>query len=165
MPRKVTFLASAAALAAAAWAALDPDRGGLAVLLAGVAVLVAGAGWLDGGTESAKDLTLIATVYLGWHYVVDDIAGIAIGALAVLLASLLTGFDPRAARAPVVGVRPPVGVVAPRRDATQYALCRVNAIRRALSARNSPRDGRYADGLCSVGSWTGSSCKRAYGWR
>ncbi|HEX3255600.1 MAG TPA: ECF transporter S component [Gaiellaceae bacterium] len=62
MPRKVTLLASAAALGAAAWAALDPDRGGLAVLLAGVAVLVAGAGWLEGGTESAKDLTLIATV-------------------------------------------------------------------------------------------------------
>ena len=62
MPRKVTFLAAAVALAAAAWAALDPDRGGLAVLLAGIAVLVAGAGWLEGGTESAKDLTLIATV-------------------------------------------------------------------------------------------------------
>jgi energy-coupling factor transport system substrate-specific component len=62
LPRKVTFFASAAALAAAAWAALDPERGGLAVLLAGLAVLVAGAGWLEGGTESAKDLTLIATV-------------------------------------------------------------------------------------------------------
>jgi energy-coupling factor transport system substrate-specific component len=62
LPRKVTLLAAAIALGAAAWAALDPDRGGLAVLLAGVAVLVAGAGWLEGGTESAKDLTLIATI-------------------------------------------------------------------------------------------------------
>ena len=62
MPRRVTLLAATVALAAAAWAALDPDRGGLAVLLAGVAVLVAGAGWLEGGTESAKDLTLIATI-------------------------------------------------------------------------------------------------------
>src|SRR4029079_5689094 len=50
LPRRVTLLAATVALAAAAWAALDPDRGGLAVLLAGVAVLVAGAGWLEGGT-------------------------------------------------------------------------------------------------------------------
>jgi energy-coupling factor transport system substrate-specific component len=62
LPRRITLLAASAALGAAAWAALDPDRGGLAVLLAGVAVLVAGAGWLEGGTQSAKDLTLIATV-------------------------------------------------------------------------------------------------------
>jgi energy-coupling factor transport system substrate-specific component len=56
------MVAATAALAAAAWAALDPDRGGLAVLLAGAAVLVAGAGWLEAGTQSAKDLTLVATV-------------------------------------------------------------------------------------------------------
>ena len=62
MPRRVTLLGATVALAAAAWAALDPARGGLAVLLAGVSVLVAGAGWLEGGTESAKDLTLIATI-------------------------------------------------------------------------------------------------------
>ena len=62
MPRRVAILAAGAALGAAAWAALDPDRGGLAVLLAGVAVLVAGGAWLESGTESVKDLTLIATV-------------------------------------------------------------------------------------------------------
>lgn len=56
------MLAAVAALAAAAWAALDPDRGGLAVLLAGIAVLVAGGAWLESGTESVKDLTLVATV-------------------------------------------------------------------------------------------------------
>jgi membrane-associated phospholipid phosphatase len=36
-------------------------------------------------------LTLLATVYFGWHYVLDDIAGIAIGAFAVLVSALLTG--------------------------------------------------------------------------
>jgi membrane-associated phospholipid phosphatase len=51
-----------------------------------------------------------ATVYLGWHYVIDDIAGIAIGAASLLLARILTGFDPRAA-APVAYVSPP-----PRRE-------------------------------------------------
>jgi membrane-associated phospholipid phosphatase len=45
-------------------------------------------------------LTLLATVYLGWHYVVDDIAGLAVGALSLLLARLLTGFDPRSAQGP-----------------------------------------------------------------
>jgi len=38
-------------------------------------------------------LTWVATVYLGWHYVLDDVAGMAIGAAALLLARLLTGVD------------------------------------------------------------------------
>jgi energy-coupling factor transport system substrate-specific component len=50
------------ALAAAAWAALDPSRGALALLLAGAAVLVAGAAWLEGSPTSARDLTLVATL-------------------------------------------------------------------------------------------------------
>jgi hypothetical protein len=44
-------------------------------------------------------LTVVATVYLGWHYVVDDLAGMLIGAAALGLAKVLTGFDVRAARA------------------------------------------------------------------
>ncbi len=43
-------------------------------------------------------LTFLATVYLGWHYVIDDIAGLVIGAAALVLAKLVTGFDPRAGR-------------------------------------------------------------------
>jgi hypothetical protein len=53
-------------------------------------------------------VTVIATVYLGWHYVVDDLAGIAIGALALVIARLLTGFDPRRVDSPT-----PVQVEAP----------------------------------------------------
>jgi membrane-associated phospholipid phosphatase len=43
-------------------------------------------------------LTTLATVYLGWHYFLDDIGGlvIAVGALAV--ARALTGIDLRALR-------------------------------------------------------------------
>jgi energy-coupling factor transport system substrate-specific component len=52
----------AAALVASLWAALDPSRGGLAVLLAAVAVLAGGFAWLEGGTSSARDLTLVATL-------------------------------------------------------------------------------------------------------
>ena len=43
-------------------------------------------------------VTIIGTVYLGWHYVVDDVAGIAMGAIALFAASFLTGFDLRAER-------------------------------------------------------------------
>jgi hypothetical protein len=42
--------------------------------------------------------TVLATIYLGWHYVVDDIAGVFMGAAALGLAKVLTGFDVAAAR-------------------------------------------------------------------
>jgi membrane-associated phospholipid phosphatase len=43
-------------------------------------------------------LTAIATIYFGWHYVVDDVAGVAIAVAAVLLAGWWTG---QLRRAPV----------------------------------------------------------------
>lgn len=43
-------------------------------------------------------VTTIGTVYLGWHYVVDDIAGMALGAAALGIARLLTGIDLRRTR-------------------------------------------------------------------
>ncbi|MBA2508302.1 MAG: phosphatase PAP2 family protein [Nocardioidaceae bacterium] len=36
-------------------------------------------------------LTVLSTVYFGWHYVVDDIAGVVIGWIAVTLGALATG--------------------------------------------------------------------------
>ena len=36
-------------------------------------------------------LTMVATLYFGWHYVVDDIAGLGIGVIAVVLAGVATG--------------------------------------------------------------------------
>jgi CDP-diacylglycerol--glycerol-3-phosphate 3-phosphatidyltransferase len=36
-------------------------------------------------------LTLLSTVYFGWHFVVDDVAGLAIGAASVWLAAAMTG--------------------------------------------------------------------------
>ena len=35
-------------------------------------------------------LTVVATAYFGWHYLVDDIAGLAIGATAVAVADRAT---------------------------------------------------------------------------
>jgi membrane-associated phospholipid phosphatase len=43
-------------------------------------------------------VTAVGTVYLGWHYVVDDIAGVLMGAIALALARALTAIDLRGAR-------------------------------------------------------------------
>ena len=43
-------------------------------------------------------ITCVATIYLGWHYVLDDVAGLAIGAASLALARVLMQYDLRAAR-------------------------------------------------------------------
>jgi membrane-associated phospholipid phosphatase len=43
-------------------------------------------------------LTAATTIYLGWHYVLDDVGGLIIAALALALARALTGIDLRTAR-------------------------------------------------------------------
>lgn len=53
-------------------------------------------------------LTLVATTYFGWHYVVDDVAGLVLGAVAVLVARSATGARPAPAEVPPVRVRTPV---------------------------------------------------------
>jgi hypothetical protein len=40
-------------------------------------------------------LTVAATVYFGWHYVLDDLAGMVLAAVALVLARALTGFPLR----------------------------------------------------------------------
>jgi len=55
-------LCAFAAFGAAAWAALDPERAGLSLLLAAGALVVLGAAWLETGPSSAKELALVATL-------------------------------------------------------------------------------------------------------
>jgi len=43
-------------------------------------------------------LTVASTIYLGWHYVLDDFGGLLIAALALVMARALTGIDLRSAR-------------------------------------------------------------------
>jgi hypothetical protein len=43
-------------------------------------------------------VTTIGTIYLGWHYVLDNVAGVILGAAALALAGALTGIDLRTAR-------------------------------------------------------------------
>jgi hypothetical protein len=38
-------------------------------------------------------VTMAGTIYLGWHYVVDNIAGVALGVIALAVAGVLTGVD------------------------------------------------------------------------
>lgn len=63
---------------------------------------------LDLGTRVKRVLlawfivTFVATIYLGWHYVVDNIAGMLIGAAALGIACLLTGFRPHEHRSEAV---------------------------------------------------------------
>jgi energy-coupling factor transport system substrate-specific component len=49
-------------LGASAWAALDSERGGLAVLLAALGALTVGFAWHEAGTSSVRDLALVATL-------------------------------------------------------------------------------------------------------
>ena len=46
-------------------------------------------------------LTALSTVYFGWHYVIDDVAGLAIGGFAVWLAARATGSARAEPSAPV----------------------------------------------------------------
>jgi hypothetical protein len=45
-------------------------------------------------------LTVIATIYFGWHYVLDDLGGLVIAVASLALARVLTGVNPRTARRP-----------------------------------------------------------------
>jgi hypothetical protein len=44
-------------------------------------------------------LTTLATIYFGWHYVLDDVAGLAMATVSLVMARAMTGYDVRAARA------------------------------------------------------------------
>ena len=60
--RALLFTAAFCVFGAGAWAALDPDRAGLALLLVAAAVVVAGAAWLESGAGSAKEVAIVATL-------------------------------------------------------------------------------------------------------
>lgn len=69
-------------------------------------------------------LTSLATVYFGWHYLIDDVAGLAIGFLAVWIGAKTTGHSlgkQRHRPSPgdgIIGVFPPASSRADDRSAT-----------------------------------------------
>src|SRR6266702_2474430 len=62
MPRLVVLTFGVAAFGAAVWAGLDRTHDGLSVLLAAGALIALGVAWLESGTDSAKEIALIATL-------------------------------------------------------------------------------------------------------
>jgi len=69
----------------------------IAFTAAAIATLVGLPRWVSSSLWGFLGLTTVATVYFGWHYVVDDIAGVALGAFSVWAGALATGHDVRAA--------------------------------------------------------------------
>ena len=51
-------------------------------------------------------LTVLSTIYFGWHYILDDIGGALIAVMALALARGLTGFDVATARREVSTLAP-----------------------------------------------------------
>jgi hypothetical protein len=81
-------------------------------------------------------VTTLDTVYLGWHYFIDDVGGLVLGVLALALAAALTGVR-RSSVEP--GVRGQRDVHGDQRDALEH--------RRLPVARDLPqRDRRQQDG-------------------
>jgi hypothetical protein len=98
LDQRIEFLrdpAVATAQSIAAFASLHVSiffTGALAAHMLGLGRRTVIAAWVLLG------LTTTSTIYLGWHYVVDDLGGLVLGAIAIVLARALTGFDLRTAR-------------------------------------------------------------------
>jgi hypothetical protein len=98
LEQRVEFLtnpATGTAQSIGAFASLHASiffTGALAAHLLGYGRTVKIAAWVLFG------LTAAATIHLGWHYVVDDLGGLAIGVLALAVAKVLTGIDLGATR-------------------------------------------------------------------
>jgi len=100
MTDRVGFLADAANGTPQAIAAFASLHIAMSVTTLVMAYMLGLGKWVKRSLWVWNAITVIATVYLGWHYVLDDIAGIGLGIAAIYLAIWLTGFDPREARSP-----------------------------------------------------------------
>ncbi|MBA2456048.1 MAG: phosphatase PAP2 family protein [Nocardioidaceae bacterium] len=66
------------------------------------------AAWMRRGLWAFLGLTVLATVYLGWHYLMDAFGGFIIGAIAMYVAAIATGNTERVRRRRSVVEREPV---------------------------------------------------------
>jgi len=60
--RKGLLIAGLVAFGSAVWAGLDRAHDGLSLLLVAIALVALGVAWLESGTDSAKEIALIATL-------------------------------------------------------------------------------------------------------
>ncbi|UMG93211.1 phosphatase PAP2 family protein [Nocardioides sp. TF02-7] len=100
---------------------------GIMMTICLVARLVGLPRWVQTAAWVFLALTVLATVYLGWHYVVDVLGGLALGAFAVWVAALATGNR--------VGWRPRLTSPAEPSSAAHPA---------ALASRSGPLPDRHA---------------------
>ena len=100
-------------------------------------------------------LTVAATVYFGWHYVLDDFAGLAIAVTALALARAIIGIDLRALREAAGGrLMASRTLLEPGREARR----RPGAARPVASPRRR-RGGAWCwPGRSSPASWSSSGC-------
>lgn len=66
------------------------------------------AAWLRRTLWGFLGLTVLATVYLGWHYLVDAVGGFVVGAVAMYVGAVATGNQERVRRRSVVPEPPPL---------------------------------------------------------
>lgn len=93
MAERAEVLAGRATEAVGGIAAFPSLHVSIAFTAAAIASLVGLPRWVSALLWGFFGLTTVATVYFGWHYVVDDLAGVAIGAVAVWGGALATGHD------------------------------------------------------------------------
>ncbi len=112
-PRGILVVAAACAFGAGAWAALDPSRAGLSLLLVAGALIVAGAAWVEAGPGSAKEVAIVATL-----------GGVA--AAGRVLFAAIPGVQPvtviAVASGSALGMRAGIGVGATAALASNYFL-------------------------------------------
>jgi len=122
--------------------------------------------WIRWGMWVFFALTAIATIYFGWHYLLDDVAGLAIGFIAVWIGAKTTGHQMRVQRHQaqeddgVIGVFPPksagrndIGLPAGKQTRSAIHDARPRSARRSKSvtvpetgsATGSPDSGREDD--------------------
>ncbi|MDN5744603.1 MAG: phosphatase PAP2 family protein, partial [Nocardioidaceae bacterium] len=64
---------------------------GIMVTICLIVELVRMPRWVRVGSWVFLGLTMLATVYLGWHFVIDVLGGVVLGAFAVWIAGIATG--------------------------------------------------------------------------
>ena len=76
--------------------------------------------WIRWAVWAYLPITVIATLYFGWHFIADDVAGAAIGFVAVWLGAKVTGHQlkPRY-RGLVFGIGEPEPLPPPRAPANR----------------------------------------------
>ena len=92
--------------------------------------------WIRAGLWFYFVLTVISTIYFGWHYLLDDVAGLAIGWVAVWVGAKTTGHQMKVQRHRAGAQDGVVGVFPPKSARREKALAPAGAP--SATPRSSP---------------------------